>query len=72
MADTLTPADTLRKLAKTTDAWDMGAEGACLAGADDANKDHECRRYPPTAAGFPGVGLGTWCGEHKARMDGEA
>lgn len=36
---------------------------------DDANKDHECRRYPPTAAGFPGVGLGTWCGEHKPKGD---
>ena len=36
---------------------------------DDANKDHECRRYPPTAAGFPGVGLGTWCGEHKSKGD---
>lgn len=33
-----------------------------------ADKDHECRRFPPSVAGFPGVGLGTWCGEHKPRV----
>lgn len=34
MAETMTPAGLLRKLAETTDAVDMGAERACRDGAD--------------------------------------
>lgn len=61
----LAGADALDRLAQTCG----NCQHADTDTPDDANKDHECRRYPPTAAGFPGVGLGTWCGEHKSKGD---